>query len=554
MHSINRTQLTRSLTIGLVLTLATSAAPAAAAGKPPKAGSITRIADDVWSGNHRVTKPTTLHPHELIRTMGDGEAELKINLAHTNCTTTDQDRIRIAPKPNVVLQLLEGELVCSMHGGNPEIPPVLRGTPAFSLTSTDPVFALIVRKGKTTVKVTRGYVVVGGRSGRRAAVLLGRQQQVAVSAGQDPQLPHPIALTQAEQEALARITAPLPPITDKKKPKVQISNAPAKAVTSSAASFTFAADEHGAVFACALDAELFHPCANTTTYSGLAPGTHTVAVTATDAAGNTSPAAVYSWTIDTRPPLTTITTQQPSITSATTATFAFTADEKQVSFQCQLDTTPYAPCVSPVTYTNPLSEGKHSFSVRASDPAGNLGPAATVSWTIDVTAPKVAITNPPAAITKTTDATFTFTADKAPVSFGCQLDSAAFASCASPKLYSRLSEGKHTFSVRATDAAGNTGNTTYIWTVDITPPSMTITSTPSNPTYARNASFTFSASETPVTYTCRLDNGPSMPCSNPQTYTGLTVGTHTFLVTPTDAAGNVGHPNAYSWTIYYLIT
>ena len=49
---------------------------------------------------------------------------------------------------------------------------------------------------------------------------------------------------------------------------------------------------------------------------------------------------------------------------------------------------------------------------------------------------------------------FEFSADEAGSSFQCQLDSGAFASCASPFTLT-AKKGSHSFAVRATDAAGN---------------------------------------------------------------------------------------------------
>src|SRR5256885_10471843 len=77
-------------------------------------------------------------------------------------------------------------------------------------------------------------------------------------------------------------------------------------------------------------------------------------------------------------------------------------------------------------------------------------------------------------------ASFGFTATEAGSSFACQLDGGAFAPCVSPRSYSGLADGNHSFQVRATDPAGNTDPTpaSYAWTVDTTPPDTTITAAP----------------------------------------------------------------------------
>ena len=73
---------------------------------------------------------------------------------------------------------------------------------------------------------------------------------------------------------------------------------------------------------------------------------------------------------------------------------------------------------------------------------------------------------------------FTFSSWRRELSFECRLDSnqeADFQSCSSPKSYSSLADGDHTFDVRATDAVGNTDQTpaSRSFTVDATPPTAT---------------------------------------------------------------------------------
>jgi hypothetical protein len=56
------------------------------------------------------------------------------------------------------------------------------------------------------------------------------------------------------------------------------------------------------------------------------------------------------------------------------------------------------------------------------------------------------------------------------LTFQCQLDSGSYTTCSTPKSYSGLSVGTHSFNVRATDAAGNTDPTpaTQSWTITST--------------------------------------------------------------------------------------
>lgn len=86
----------------------------------------------------------------------------------------------------------------------------------------------------------------------------------------------------------------------------------------------------------------------------------------------------------------------------------------------------------------------------------------------DTTAPETLLSQAPAATSTTGTASFTFSASEA-ATFECRLDGAAWAACASPLERTGLADGAHTFSVRATDLAGNTDATpaTHTWTVAV---------------------------------------------------------------------------------------
>ena len=118
-----------------------------------------------------------------------------------------------------------------------------------------------------------------------------------------------------------------------------------------------------------------------------------------------------------------------------------------------------------------LAEGSHTFVVKATDTAGNTGPEASYTWTIDTIAPTAAITTSPADPSNDPSPSFHFGADEAGATFACKLDGGEFGACSSPKTYAGLADGSHTFRVKATDAAGNTGGeAAYTWRIDTVAP------------------------------------------------------------------------------------
>ena len=166
---------------------------------------------------------------------------------------------------------------------------------------------------------------------------------------------------------------------------------------------------------------------------------------------------------------------------------------------------------------------------------------------VDGTAPTLSIGLKPSNPSNSRSATFSFTVDE-PLGAFCRLDNAAFAPCSSPVTYAGIPDGPHTFTVAATDAAGNTGQVSYAWTVETGAPAVAVSTGPAALTNNRSATFAFSADE-PSSFQCQLDGGAYQPCSSPASYHGLGDGAHTFTVRPTDAVGNVGNSASYNWTI-----
>jgi hypothetical protein len=84
--------------------------------------------------------------------------------------------------------------------------------------------------------------------------------------------------------------------------------------------------------------------------------------------------------------------------------------------------------------------------------------------------PETTIESGPSGTVNDRSASFAFSSTEPDSTFECRIDSGAFGSCTSPKGYANLSDGSHTFEVRATDGADNTDATpaSRTWTVDAT--------------------------------------------------------------------------------------
>jgi hypothetical protein len=85
----------------------------------------------------------------------------------------------------------------------------------------------------------------------------------------------------------------------------------------------------------------------------------------------------------------------------------------------------------------------------------------------DTTAPQTTIDRGPRRKSRSKRATFSFSSSESGSSFECSLDGTAYLRCSSPHRLRRLSVRRHSFDVRAIDAAGNvdTSSATYRWKV-----------------------------------------------------------------------------------------
>ena len=273
--------------------------------------------------------------------------------------------------------------------------------------------------------------------------------------------------------------------------------------------------------------------------------------TAIDVAGNTSAVSFGPIQIDWTAPDTIVTNGPANLNNSSTASFAFSSNEGNTTFECRSDAGAFTACTSP-TNLNALADGHHVFNVRAIDQAGNVDDKpATVSWTIDTTPPTTSINSGPALLTNQTTANFVFSSNEAGT-FRCSLDQVAATACASPLSYSNLPDGSHTFTVHAIDLAGNVdpNAAAYEWTMDTTEPDTLLTSSPAAVSNSGEASFAFFSPKAGTTFACSLDSAIFTACDSPQAYAGLAEGTHTFAVRALDAAGNIdATPATLTWII-----
>lgn len=352
-------------------------------------------------------------------------------------------------------------------------------------------------------------------------------------------------------------------IIDLSLPTVTLTSNPASLTNSTSASFVFLGTDTGggsiASYQCAIDGGSFAVCSSPKSYLSLSASAHVFSVKAIDTAGNVGNTTTYNWTVDTTTPMASILSGPSSLTNSTSATYTFSATAPPsgsiTGYECNVDAGGWTSCSSPKTYSG-LSAGAHVFSVRSIDNNGNRSSASSQSWVIDTTAPVLSIDTKPTSINNLTSAQFSFSATDANgiASYSCKLDSASFTTCSSPMSYSSLAQSSHTFSVTATDSAGNvTAAQTYTWSIDTTAPTLSFTSTPNTVTNLTTASFSFTGSDTGggalAGYQCSIDGSTYSTCTSPSVNASLAAGAHVFSVLAVDTAGNASGAQNYNWVI-----
>jgi hypothetical protein len=297
------------------------------------------------------------------------------------------------------------------------------------------------------------------------------------------------------------------------------------------------------------------------------------------------------------PPAPRITSHPALRTRARTATFFFDDSEHEVTFVCSLDGARYKRCTSPQHY-GVQAPGRHTFRVRAKSPSGGVGDWTSYAWTINIRAPRLAVSFPArkgaygaawwrigcrrfgtglcGTVVAPSGAKAVIVWIKQDAT-GRWWNGHAFSSrkavwknailLPKPGKGKRLirvewmyklslprRDGTYTLLARARDQTGNLNRLRtqkrVSFRIDTDPPAPPrIASGPADTTSATSATLTFSDASAEVTYRCDLDSAGWRPCNSPITYSSLAPGLHVFQVRAVDDAGNLSAAATYPWTV-----
>jgi N-acetylglucosamine-6-sulfatase len=296
-----------------------------------------------------------------------------------------------------------------------------------------------------------------------------------------------------------------------------------------------------------------------TTLGPLTDGDYVFEVFATDKDGGTDPTpASRAFSVRTTgPPVTILTGPPPDGQPTSPVTFTFSSPVEKPSFECRLGRygkwVDWEPCsiAAPPRYES-LGPGVWSFEVRATDESGaTTRPPAQWLFRFDDGGPAMIFDPRPHPYDQWKSGLITFDPEEplaGPVS--CSLDHASEVDCTNGVFtFSGLKEGTHTLIVTATDLSGSSADSLFEWTIDRTPPTVTILSGPPPETEETTATFELQANEKGALY-CRLDE-PFFHRSKETTctYDKLALGHHTFTAMASDLAKNFSPVATWEWEV-----
>jgi Bacterial Ig-like domain/FG-GAP-like repeat/Bacterial Ig domain len=297
-------------------------------------------------------------------------------------------------------------------------------------------------------------------------------------------------------------------------PNTTIDSGPTGTITSGSASFSFSSSEASSTFECSLDGAAFVSCASPKSYAGLSDGSHTFKVRAANSAGNTDPTPASStWRVDTLAP--TVSSVSPAdaargvaLTANAEVTFSEDVDPSTITDQTftltrQNFSTPVAGHVSydsanKKATLDPTVDLEANTSYKATIKGGSNGVkdaagrtlSADKIWTfstVDTIAPSVPVITSPLNNSIDADGNFTISGTAEANSTVDLFEGSVSKGTATADGSGNWSipltgvgEGSHTYTAKATDAAGNTSGPSDALTVDVETPPMVIGVSPAD--------------------------------------------------------------------------
>lgn len=225
---------------------------------------------------------------------------------------------------------------------------------------------------------------------------------------------------------------------------------------------------------------------------------------------------------------------------------------EEATFLCSLNGQEAVSCTSPVVLTS-LIPGAYQFGVWATDLAGNQeGIALALPFDVAPPASAPVFSLAPEAATTSRDVSFSFSTEHA-ASVSCALDDNPVPCDLSGSLrFTDLPDGDHHLVVIGMDYYGAKGPAAeFHFTVDATGPTILVLDGPPPITGSIDAQFSYSSDDPHGHFMCSLDDGDFAPCDpGGKSYSGLSLGQHTFKVYAMDQLGNIGPDDAsITWLI-----
>lgn len=223
-------------------------------------------------------------------------------------------------------------------------------------------------------------------------------------------------------------------------------------------------------------------------------------------------------------------------------------DLEVCSFECKVGNASYRSCESGATLTLP-GEGEHVILARAIATESNLvdeSPAEAIV-VVDQTAPMLTFESVPEEESNSRSGTIEFSCDEA-CTFTCSLDGAPAIGCQGSFAFAGLNDGPHFIEVVPTDLVDIEGEgARHDWTIDATPPTLTLLSTPPAVGNSDVATVEFECDEV-CRVLCSLDGAPAVECQSPYLVTAGE-GAHTLTLAATDFFGNDADVATVEWTV-----